>query len=137
MGANMDAEAAILTFFKSKGSNDGKGVDILGGNIGDFTSGFGLLFSGCFDATGVGGDEYKEQGRDCQRQNGVFSTDEEHDDGDADKGQDTGEQVYQAIVDQLFKIGDVTGDTLNEVAFLLLIVPVQGEALEVVEQFFA
>src|SRR5438445_11412112 len=99
----MDAEAAILTLFKSKGSNDGQGVDILGGHIGDFTSGFGLLFSGCLDATGVAGDEYKEQWRDCRGQHGVFSTDEEHDDGDAEKGQDTGEQVYEAIDEHLLK----------------------------------
>ena len=62
-------------------------------------------------------------------------TDEGHNNGDTDKSQDTGKQVYQTIGHQLFKIGDVTGDTLNQVSFLLLIVPVQGEALQVVEQF--
>ena len=66
MRTNVNAEAAILTFFKGEGSNDGKGIDILSGNIGDFTGGFSLIFSGGFDATRIARDEYKEQR--CNRQ---------------------------------------------------------------------
>ena len=59
---------------------------------------------------------------------------EEHDRDDAYECQHACQQIDQAIGDQLLDVCDVAGDALHQIAFLLLAVPVQREALQVVKE---
>src|SRR5436305_5337313 len=137
MHADMRAETLILTLFKGIRSNNSQCINVFGCYIRDFSSGFGLFAGSSFDAVGIGQDEQHEDGGDSQSEQSIRLTDKEHHNGYTDQCEDASQQVNNAVIDQLFNVGDIAGYALHKVAFFLPVMPIQREALQVVKHLLA
>ena len=83
-----------------------------------------MLFGRCLDVPRVVKDDHEEGRGDSEGENCKRYAVEKHDGGNAANGQDANQQIDQAIGNELLNIGNVAGDALDEVALLLLTMPV-------------
>src|SRR6266581_1468459 len=131
---HVGAKAYGLELFAREDFDQYQGIDILGGDVCELAGGFGRLSRRRFDVLGVAHDHQKERWAHRQREERVGDTKEEHHRDDAHQGQYPCQQIDQAIGNELLDVGDVASDALDQIAFLLLAVPVQRESLQVFKQ---
>ena len=128
------AEVAGGPILEAEGLELDDRPDILGGDLGHLTAGLGGALARLLDRLRVEEDDGEERRDDAHRQHGELPVEQEHDHENAAQGEDAGKEVDQAVGDQLLDVGDVAGETLDQIAGPLAAMPFQGQPLQVAEQ---
>jgi hypothetical protein len=96
-----------------------------------------LPSGGYLDGPCVVKDDHGEGRKDGEGENCKWYAEDQHDGGDTRDGQDANQQVDYAVHDEFLNVSNVARNALDEIAFLLLAMPVQRDALQVFKELLA